>query len=150
MSIFDSNLVKMNVSVIDKDTLFEMMVNDFYLQGVISQKDGYLTALKSREAEFSTGIGNGIAIPHTRHSDVKELKALFYLLENELDYGSLDEKPVWIVIMLAVPLLATSEYMKTLAFISRVLKQETDRKVLQKCINKEEIINFFERKHNDE
>jgi len=142
-NIFDINLIKLNVFVPDKEKLFDMMVQDFYQYGIISKKENYLLAIKSREKALSTGIGYGVAIPHSQHDDVKKLGVVVYLLANELDYEALDEQPVKVVIMLAVPTFANTEYMKTLGFISKALHDEADRQRLMNCHNQQEIFEFF-------
>ena len=146
MSVFDEKLIKLNVLVSDKDSLFEMMIDELYQNEIISNKEGFLSAIKSREEIMSTGIGNGVAIPHTRHDDVNRLKVVVYILAHELDYNALDDKPVRIAIMLAVPSWAASEYMKTLGLVSKALYHETDRQMLINCNTQQEVIDFFKLK----
>ena len=146
MNAFDSKLVKLNVSVLNKENLLEKMVDDLYLNGVISKKEGYFNALKAREADLSTGIGFGIALPHSRHDDVKEFKIAIYILKNELEYNSLDDNPVKIVLMVAVPTSENSNYIDMLSFIGKSLRKEDDRNFLLGCKTEDDVINFFKRK----
>ena len=146
MNVFDSKLIKLNVSVQDKDDLFAKMVDDFYINGVISNKDGYLNALKAREEVLSTGIGFGIALPHSRHDDVTEFKIAIYVLKDELEYKSLDDSPVKIVVMVAVPTNDNANYIEMLSLISKSLYRESDRNFLIECKSEEEVISFFIRK----
>ncbi|MCL2063936.1 MAG: PTS sugar transporter subunit IIA [Candidatus Cloacimonetes bacterium] len=149
LSVFDINLIKINIRASDKNSLFEMMIDDLYQNGIISEKESFLSAIKLREKELSTGIGYGIAIPHARHEVVKEMKAVIYMLSQELEYGSLDEKPVRIVVMLAIPKIASMEYMKMLGVISKDLHDQKERESLLLCEDKEKILNFFKRMQDE-
>jgi len=121
-----------------------MMVSDLYENEVISDKVGFLNALHARESSLSTGIGNGIAIPHGRHDSVKELKAVVYILADGVDYNALDGYPVNLVFMLAIPPGASSEYMKMLGLISKALQNTDNRDFFFTSNNAQEIYNFLQ------
>ena len=144
MKIFDINLIKTEVDVPDKKALFEMMAEDLLQQGVITDKSGFLTAIWSREAALSTGIGYGIAIPHGRHESVNEMKAVVYTLSAGIEYEALDGTPVLIVFMLAVPTSATSIYMKMLGSISKALHVEDNRMLFLTSEDPKELFEFLQ------
>ena len=143
MSIFELGLVKTYIDVRDKRVLFEMMVSDLFDNDVITDKTGFLDALLARESSLSTGIGNGVAIPHGRHETVKELKAVVYVLTDGIEYDALDGEPVNLVFMLAIPLSASSEYMKMLSLISKILQDSDNRDFFFTSNNAQEIYNFL-------
>ena len=143
LNIFDLNLIKTYIDVRDKSGLFEMMVSDLYENNIIADKAGFLNALYARESSLSTGIGNGIAIPHGRHDSVKELKAVVYVLTDGIEYDALDGEPVNLVFMLAIPLKANSEYMKMLGLISKTLQNSDNRDFFFMSNNAQEIYNFL-------
>jgi mannitol/fructose-specific phosphotransferase system IIA component (Ntr-type) len=145
MKVFDSTLVKAKVKVSSKDELFDKMIEDMYQQGNLRVRGGYSKALKSREEVLSTGIGYGLALPHARHNDVKELKAVVYTLENSLDYDAIDGYPVNIVIMIAIPLEKNQDYMGLLHNIVAALREDETRDYIAKCNSEEEIYSFFEK-----
>ena len=149
MKIFDINLIKTEVDVTDKKELFEMMVEDLFQQGVISDKHSFLSAILAREAALSTGIGYGIAIPHGRHDDVKEMKAVVYTLSSGIEYDALDGNPVLIVFMLAVPTAATSIYMKMLGAISKALHVEDNRMLFLTSDDPNELFDFLQGIHDE-
>jgi PTS system nitrogen regulatory IIA component len=84
-----------------------------------------LDVVLQREREGSTGIGAGIAIPHGRHASITRVTGLFVKLAQPLDYDSLDGQPVDLVCLLIAPQAAGSDYLKTLALISRLMRSNT-------------------------
>lgn len=78
--------------------------------------------LLQRERLGSTGIGNGIAIPHGKLVDLKSLRGLFFRLAKPVSFDALDDKPVDIVFALLAPEDAGSDHLKALAKIARVLR----------------------------
>jgi len=149
MRIFDINLIKTNVDIESKESLFEMMADSLLRQGYISEKSDFLAAIRTREAALSTGIGYGLAIPHGRHQCVKEMKAAVFTLREDLEYDALDGRPVRIVFMLAVPSSASSIYMKMLGSISKALHNEENRSLLLASNDPQEIFDFLQRIDND-
>ncbi|MCK9329702.1 MAG: PTS sugar transporter subunit IIA [Candidatus Cloacimonetes bacterium] len=149
MNIFDLNLVKTCVSIKDKDTLLKVMVDDLHSAGYVDDKEGYYNAVKEREDVLSTGIGHGIAIPHGRHSSVTELKSAVYILKEDLEYEALDNNPVRIIFMLAVPAVCTSEYMKVLGYISKTLHDEDNRNLFLESENPGAIFDFLKRMQDE-
>ncbi len=149
MNIFDAKLVRTSVSVQDKETLLKIMVDDLHSAGYVEDKEGYYEAVKEREDVLSTGIGHGIAIPHGRHISVAELKSAVYILDKDLDYEALDNNPVRIIFMLAIPSACTSEYMKVLGYISKTLHDEDNRKMFLECEDSGVIVDFLKRMQDE-
>jgi len=146
MKLFDTNLIKINLTVTDKEQLLEKMAGDLLSSGAIKNKEDFLFLLMERESSDSTGIGRGIAIPHVRYKDVMMPKAVVYLLKDAVDYDSLDGNPVDIVIMLALPNFDIEQHKQILVFLSRSLREESDRKVLKQSRNANEVMEFFTRR----
>jgi mannitol/fructose-specific phosphotransferase system IIA component (Ntr-type) len=144
MGVFDSNLVKAQVKVSSKDELFEKMIEDLYKNGNLRVRGGYAKAIKDREEVLSTGIGYGLALPHARHNDVKELKVVVYTLANSLEYDAIDGYPVNIVIMIAIPLEKNQEYMGLLHNIVAALREDETRELIARSNSADEIYKFFE------
>ena len=78
--------------------------------------------LMERERLGTTGIGNGIAIPHGKLQSLKEIHGLFARLEKPVDYQSIDEQPVDLIFLILAPESAGADHLKALARISRVLR----------------------------
>lgn len=80
--------------------------------------------LTERERLGSTGVGQGIAIPHGRMSDVKAIVGVFARLESAIDYDAVDKQPVDLVFMLLAPDAAGADHLKALARVSRLLRNQ--------------------------
>ena len=80
--------------------------------------------LMERERLGTTGVGNGIAIPHGKLATVERLYGLFARLETPVDFQSIDEQPVDLVFLLLAPETAGADHLKALARVSRLLRDE--------------------------
>lgn len=82
-------------------------------------------ALSEREALGSTGLGNGIAIPHGKFSGLRGVTAVFARLDQPVDFDAVDDQPVDLVMMLLAPLGAGADHLKALARVARILRTES-------------------------
>ncbi len=80
--------------------------------------------LLEREKLGTTGVGNGIAIPHGKLADLGTLYGLFARLERPVDFDSIDERPVDLIFLLLAPENAGAEHLKALSRVSRVLRDK--------------------------
>jgi len=127
-----------------KDVVAEMV--DLLLQsGKIEQQDKekVIKALLDREELGSTGIGQGIAIPHTKSEAVKEVVAAFGKSNDGVEFEALDNKPVNLIFLLIAPMEASSLHIKALAKISRLLKHKYFRQSLKKAASVEEVVKII-------
>ena len=92
-----------------------------------------------RESLGTTGVGNGVAIPHGRIDSIKKVHGIFAKLENAIDFESVDSKPVDLVFMLLAPEAAGADHLKALAKVSRTVKDETTRNSIRASDNNEAI-----------
>ncbi len=81
-------------------------------------------ALNDRESLGSTGLGNGIAVPHGKFAPIHGVLAVFLKLDTPVDFEAVDDQPVDIVMMLLAPLGAGADHLKALARVARVLRTE--------------------------
>ena len=81
-------------------------------------------AIDGREALGSTGLGNGIAIPHGKLAGLKGVTALFARLDQPIEFDSLDDQPVDLVVMLLAPTGAGADHLKALSCVARLLRTE--------------------------
>ena len=84
-----------------------------------------LEALMERERLGTTGIGHGIAIPHARMAELKQLVGLFARLDEPVDFEALDDQPSDLIFLLLAPDSADADSLKALARIARVLRDPT-------------------------
>lgn len=82
-------------------------------------------ALNDREELGSTGLGNGIAVPHGRFAGLKAVTAVFIKLSVPVDFDSVDDQPVDLVMMLLAPVGAGADHLKALARVARVLRTDS-------------------------
>ena len=88
------------------------------------EKAEILSAITSREELGSTGLGNGIAIPHGKIAGLKRVTAVFARLAQPLDFDSVDDQPVDLVVMLLAPTGAGADHLKALSRVARLLRTE--------------------------
>jgi PTS system nitrogen regulatory IIA component len=89
-------------------------------------------ALSDRESLGSTGLGNGIAVPHGKFPGLKGVVAVFLKLATPVDFDSVDDQPVDIVMMLLAPLGAGADHLKALARVARVLRTDSVAEALRR------------------
>ncbi len=109
-----------------------------------------MDSLYEREKLLSTGIGEGIAIPHARIESCSEILVSFGLLETGVEFNSLDRKPVRLVLLILFPKEKVNLQLRFLARVSRVLHNSDLLEKLYDCTGSEEIIEVFkqyEEKH---
>ncbi|MAN47745.1 MAG: transcriptional regulator [Hyphomonas sp.] len=101
---------------------------------ILAQKAAELTAfpasqilstLLGREELGSTGLGNGIAIPHGKIQGLKGVTAVFARLDQPIDFDSVDDEPVDLVVMLLAPVGAGADHLKALSRFARLLRTES-------------------------
>lgn len=136
----------------EKNAVIEELVDRLKETDKISNRENVLQAILDREAVMSTGVGDGVAIPHGKCDSAKDLVAALGITDTPLDFESIDHKPVQLVWLLVGPPGKTGPHLKALSRISRlmhngqfrenVLAASTPADVLE-CIREEEA-KFFE------
>jgi PTS system nitrogen regulatory IIA component len=99
-------------------------------RGKIRDQNGFLEVILAREALGSTGIGEGIAIPHGKLKNLDRLVLSFGISRKGVDFDAMDGNPVHIFFVLIAPEDSPGDHLKALARISRVLKNRSFRKRL--------------------
>ena len=111
----------MDLQATTKKAAIDEMVQKMYDAGRISDIDVYKEGILNREAQTSTGLGDGIAMPHAKNSAVKEATVLFAKSNSGVDYESLDGQPTYLFFMIAAPEGANDTHLQALAALSRLL-----------------------------
>ena len=96
-------------------------------------------AIWERENLGSTGLGNGVALPHGRLAELNKVYVFFVKLTSAVDFNAIDNKPIDIMFMLLSPESSGADHLTALAKISRVLKDNTLTEKLRKAASAEEI-----------
>lgn len=96
-------------------------------------------AVNDREQMGSTGLGNGIAIPHGKFPGLGSVTALFAKLDEPVEFESVDDAPVDLVMMLLAPMGAGADHLKALARVARILRTDSVVARLRRCGNAGEL-----------
>ena len=110
-----------------KQALQELAKHSAVLTGLSERS--IFDVLLERERLGTTGIGNGVAIPHGKLAEIKKLHGLFARIETPIDFDAIDEQPVDLIFLLLAPEGAGADHLKALARVSRLLR---DREVCDK------------------
>jgi len=102
-----------------------------------------LNVLREREQVGSTGVGNGVAIPHAKVPGLDRLLFCFGRSGKGISFEAIDNRPVYLFVQILSPAGMADEYLRALARISRLLKVEANRKFLLQARTKQEILDFF-------
>ncbi len=142
-NMIDERLVSFDMSVKDKEDAIRKIAHLMYEAEKIDDENEYLQGLFEREKEFKTGIGNGIAIPHCKRNCVKRTAFTLVHLDHDIEWGSMDGKPVNYVIMLAAPDSEENEHLNILATLARKLMDDNFRCALKKAESIDDIKSIF-------
>jgi PTS system nitrogen regulatory IIA component len=113
-----------------KQGILEEMVDRLAATGKITDRAEILRAVLEREAKMSTGMQNGVAIPHGKTDSVKTLVAAVGLQKDGVDFDSMDGLPCTIFILTLSPIKRAGPHMQFLAEVSRLISQPAEREKL--------------------
>ena len=136
--------VLLNIDVKDKDACLVKLVDLMAASGKISDKKLYLDAVYAREEEGTTGVGNGIAIPHGRCSGVKEPGLAAMTINGGVEYNALDSKPVDLAFLIAAPEGSGSVHLEILSKLATMLMDENFVGNLKKAMTVEEFLKVID------
>lgn len=135
----------MDLKATTKEEAIEEMVDKYYQVGVIDDKELYKSDILKREAQTSTGIGDGIAMPHARDKAVKRATVLFAKSAKGIDYKSLDGQPAYLFFMIAAPDGADNLHLQALAALSSLLINPELVKNLKAAKTADEVQELFDK-----
>ncbi len=143
MDFLSKEAISANLESKNKKGIIEELTGLLVKTKEIRNKDNIVKILLQREALGSTGIGNGIAIPHGKSDKVKKLVAALGISKQGVDFESLDGEPVYIFFLLVAPIDSAGPHLKALARISRLLKDKSFRNTLKAAKTKEELVEII-------
>ena len=147
--MLNKNSVSMNVEADNKNSIIDKLIELVDKSGNLLDKDEYKKQIQNRESQCSTGIGEGIAIPHAKTKAVKNPCLAAAICKNGVDYESLDKLPVYLFFMIAVPEGANNEHLETLSRLSTMLMDEDFRKSLMNASSVDEFLKLIDKKENE-
>ncbi len=128
--VLSPNAVWVDLKAETKDGIIEEMVDRLVAAGKIKDRDTVLKAVLEREAKMSTGMQNGVAIPHGKTDAVKSLVAAIGLNKAGINFDSMDGSPCTIFILTLSPIKRAGPHMQFLAEVSRLISQPAEREKL--------------------
>jgi len=144
--ILNTNLVELNLQGDSKQEVIENLLDILVKTGKVKDRALALEALLDREAKMSTGLQQGIAIPHGKTDAVDELLVCVGIVKGGMDFEALDGIPSKIFIMTLSPETRSGPHVQFLADISRVLTSEGMREKLINAETKDELLSLIVKK----
>lgn len=141
--ILRKDLIILELQATSKEAVIEEMTNRLVEQHIISDKEAFLAEIFKREKQGSTGIGDGIAIPHAKTNVVTRPSIVFARSQSGIEYDSLDGKKAFLFFMIATPADSSDAHLKLLSQLSTQLIHEEKRKQLMSVTQYQDIINIF-------
>jgi fructose-specific phosphotransferase system IIA component len=147
--ILQPTCVKAPLDSKNKEDAIEELINLLATSGCLSDRAQAFEAVLAREQTRSTGIGSGIAIPHGKCSAAKELVMAVGIAAEPIEFESIDNKPVTIIILLVSPPDQTGPHIQALARISRLMLDEQFKSQLEKATSAEEVYDLISTKETE-
>ncbi len=138
----------MDLQATEKRPAIDEMVQKLYDTGRISDIAVFKEGILNREAQTSTGLGDGIAMPHAKNAAVKEATVLFAKSKHGVDYEALDGQPTYLFFMIAAPEGANDTHLQALAALSRQLIDPDFVGKLKQADSPEQVQSLFAEAEN--
>lgn len=126
-----------------KEDVLGEMVDLLIAGGKVTNRESVLKAIREREQKMSTGMQNGIAIPHAKSDAIETLVAAIGLKPEGMNFNSLDGKKTTIIVMTLSPTKRTGPHIQFLAEISRQLNDQDVRDRILASVSAEELISIL-------
>ena len=144
--------IKADIQADDKPAVIHELVASLAASGAISQDQvtGIVAAIMKREELGSTGIGRGVAVPHTKHASVERLVGTVGVSAVGVDFNSLDGDKVHLFFLLVSPPDRPGDHLRALENISRQLRDETFCRFLKQARSPRDIQQLLEEADNNQ
>ena len=142
--VLNKNVMLFDLQATDKEGVINEMVQSLVDNGVVTDFETFKTGIMNREAQTSTGLGDGIAMPHSKNEAVKEATVLFAKSNKGVDYASLDGQPTDLFFMIAAPEGANDTHLAALAELSKYLMKPGFADKLRQASTPEQVISAFD------
>ena len=138
------DVMLLDLQATEKTAVIEEMIKSLVDHGYVTDFETFKEGILAREALTSTGLGEGIAMPHSKNSAVKEATVLFAKSNKGVDYESLDGQPTDLFFMIAAPEGANNTHLAALAELSQYLMKDGFADKLRKVSSPDEVIALFD------
>lgn len=138
--LLDIHSIDLDAHVSTKMETIDYMTKLMEKGGNLKDRNAYKEGVLAREGEGTTGIGDGVAIPHAKSAAVKKAGLAAMVVKNGVDYDALDEQPVHLLFMIAAPEGSANEHLEALSKLSTMLMDPDFKNNLLKAKTKEEFL----------
>ncbi|MEG3308069.1 fructose-specific PTS transporter subunit EIIC [Streptococcus suis] len=142
--VLKKDVMLLDLQATSKEAVIDEMIASLVEKGYVTDFDVFKTGIMNREAQTTTGLGDGIAMPHAKNAAVKEATVLFAKSNKGVDYASLDGQPTDLFFMIAAPEGANDTHLAALAELSKYLMKPGFADRLRAATNPEEVIAVFD------
>ena len=142
--VLNKNVMLFDLQATDKEGVINEMIQSLVDNGVVTDFETFKAGIMNREAQTSTGLGDGIAMPHSKNEAVKEATVLFAKSNKGVDYASLDGQPTDLFFMIAAPEGANDTHLAALAELSKYLMKPGFADKLRKASTPDQVIAAFD------
>ena len=142
--VLNKNVMLFDLQATDKEGVINEMVQSLVDNGVVTDFEAFKAGIMNREAQTSTGLGEGIAMPHSKNEAVKEATVLFAKSNKGVDYASLDGQPTDLFFMIAAPEGANDTHLAALAELSKYLMKPGFADKLRQANTPDQVIAVFD------
>ncbi|MGM7267079.1 PTS fructose transporter subunit IIABC [Erysipelothrix rhusiopathiae] len=142
--VLKPNLVIFNLNASSKDEVLTEMAQKLSQEGIVANEMSFIETLKEREAISTTGVGDGIAIPHGRSSVVSESVVVFGRSDTGIDFDSMDGKPAYLFFMIATPENSGDDHLSILSTLSGLLMKSEVQEAIRTASTYDELVEAFD------
>ncbi|WP_418515042.1 PTS fructose transporter subunit IIABC [Erysipelothrix rhusiopathiae] len=142
--VLKPNLVIFNLNASSKDEVLTEMAQKLSQEGIVANEMSFIETLKEREAISTTGVGDGIAIPHGRSSVVSESVVVFGRSDTGIDFDSMDGKPAHLFFMIATPENSGDDHLSILSTLSGLLMKSEVQEAIRTASTYDELVEAFD------
>ncbi|MGU8073146.1 PTS fructose transporter subunit IIABC [Streptococcus suis] len=142
--VLRKDVMLLDLQATSKEAVIDEMITSLVEKGYVTDFDVFKTGIMNREAQTTTGLGDGIAMPHAKNAAVKEATVLFAKSNKGVDYASLDGQPTDLFFMIAAPEGANDTHLAALAELSKYLMKPGFADKLRGVSSPEEVISVFD------
>ena len=143
--LLSPDLMIMDLKATTQEEAIKEMADLEVKQGVVNNEDEFIKSIWAREKESTTGIGEGIAMPHARNKYINRAAVLFAKSPKGIDYKALDGQPVHLFFMITAPAGADNTHLQALAKLSSLLINPDVVNALKAATTPEEVIDIFKK-----
>ena len=142
--VLRKDVMLLDLQATSKEAVIDEMITSLVDKGYVTDFEVFKTGILNREAQTTTGLGDGIAMPHAKNAAVKEATVLFAKSNKDVDYASLDGQPTDLFFMIAAPEGANDTHLAALAELSKYLMKPGFADKLRSVSSPEEVIAVFD------